>query len=173
MKPAPSPCSALFSAVTAEYSAHEDEHTLQLSRFRAFVLAVTEAREQLASSSSPVRGPGSTGVLVSARDNGKSENSVTVVVVLAASDKIREIAGRALGAIARTEDADFEHTRLIKQWEASGLILRRRYPFLGKGFRPRDDRGIRQCRDPCARSFPRCAAASQGCEGEGPVACQE
>ena len=67
MKPAPSPCSALFSAVTAEYSAHEDEHTLQLSRFRAFVLAVTEAREQLASSSSPVRGPGSTGVLVSAR----------------------------------------------------------------------------------------------------------
>ena len=120
MKPAPSPCSALFSAATAEYSAHEDEHILQLSRFRAFVLALAEAQEQLVWSSSPVRGPGSTGVLVSARDNGKSENTVTVV--LAASDKIRELAGRALGAVARTEDADFEYTRLINEWEAAGLI---------------------------------------------------
>ena len=120
IKPAASPCSTLFSAATAEYGAQEDEQAMKVSQHRAFVLALAEAREQLVWSSSPRRGPGSTGVLVSARGNGTTENTVTVV--LAVSDGIRELARRAAGAISRTGPADFEKMHVIDEAEAGGLI---------------------------------------------------
>ena len=120
IKPAASPCSTLFSAATAEYGGQEDEQAMQLSQHQAFVLALAKAREQLVWMSSPTRGPGSTGVLVSARDNGTTENTVTVV--LAVSDEIRELARRALGGSSRAKHADLDEMHLVNESEAASLI---------------------------------------------------
>ena len=117
IKPAASPCSILFSAATAGYLAQEDEQATQVSRHMAFALALARAREQLVWIFSPARGPGSTGILVSARDNGATDNTVTVV--LAVSDEIRELAGRVSGPLSRTPHADFEVMDLIGEPEAA------------------------------------------------------
>ena len=93
---------------------------MQLSQHRAFVLALADAREQLVWSSSPARGPGSMGVVVSARDKGTIENTVTVV--LAVNDEIRELARRACGGISSTEHADFDEMHLVDESEAASLI---------------------------------------------------